>query len=82
MAAAGEAGTWILGSGEPWSRLRFLADVESQVAALLSRGDDKGRPCGAASSLPRFSGPGRTGDPCPLATLVLRVQARTDEAPP
>lgn len=42
--------------------------VERAVAVLLDRVDDNGWRCGAASSLPRFSGPGRKLDTCPIAT--------------
>lgn len=44
--------------------------VDASVATLLDRVDDNGWRCGAASSLPRFSGPGRKTDPCPLATIA------------
>jgi hypothetical protein len=46
------------------------AAVDAAVAALVERVDDNGWRCGAASSLPRFSGPGRRGDTCPLATIA------------
>jgi hypothetical protein len=44
--------------------------VDAAVATLLRKVDDHGWRCGAASSLPRFSGPGRKNDPCPLATIA------------
>ena len=44
-------------------------DVEPAVSALVDRVSDNGWRCGAASSLPTFSGPGRKGDPCPMATV-------------
>lgn len=43
-------------------------DVEQAVAALVARVDDNAWRCGAAESLPKFSGPGRKGDTCPIAT--------------
>jgi len=43
-------------------------DVDAAVAALLSRVENNGWRCGAASSLPEFSGPGRKADTCPIAT--------------
>jgi hypothetical protein len=60
--------------------------VDTAVATLLDRGHDNGWRCGAASSLPRFSGPGRSGDPCPLATLaalkVFSLLPDHHDAPP
>jgi hypothetical protein len=44
--------------------------VDTAVASLLDRVDDNGWRCGAASSLPRFSGPGRKQDTCPFATIT------------
>lgn len=43
-------------------------DVAAAVTALVERIDDNAWRCGAAESLPRFSGPGRKGDTCPIAT--------------
>ena len=42
--------------------------VDEAAAALLDRADDNGWRCGAAASLPSFSGPGRKTDTCPMAT--------------
>lgn len=43
--------------------------VQMAIAALLDRADTNGWRCGAATSLPGFSGPGRAGDACPMATV-------------
>jgi hypothetical protein len=43
-------------------------DVAATVEALVKRVDDNAWRCGAAESLPKFSGPGRKGDTCPIAT--------------
>ena len=42
--------------------------VEQAAAMLLDGADDNGWRCGAAASLPSFSGPGRSADTCPMAT--------------
>jgi hypothetical protein len=42
--------------------------VEHAAAAFLDRAEDSSWPCGAASSLPDFSGSGRRDDTCPRAT--------------
>ena len=44
--------------------------VEAATAALVERADDNGWRCGAASSMPKFSGPGRRDDTCPFATIA------------
>ncbi len=55
--------------------------VERAVAVLLERVDDNGWRCGAASSLPRFSGPGRKLDTCPIATTyALKALSLVPEA--
>ena len=60
--------------------------VEQAVAAVLDRVEDNGWRCGAAASLPRFSGPGRKDDTCPMATtyslkaLSLVPEAHDSEA--
>ena len=43
-------------------------EVEAAVSSLADRVADNGWRCGAAESLPKFSGPGRKGDTCPIAT--------------
>jgi len=49
-------------------------DVGQAVSALVSRVDDNAWRCGAAESLPKFSGPGRNDDTCPIATTyALKV---------
>jgi hypothetical protein len=59
--------------------------VDAAVGALVARVEDNGWRCGAASSLPRFSGPGRKDDPCPLATIaalkVLSLLPEHHDAP-
>jgi hypothetical protein len=42
--------------------------VRSAVQNLSKRIEDNGWRCGAAASLPKFSGPGRKTDTCPMAT--------------
>jgi hypothetical protein len=44
------------------------AAVRKAVASLSRRVADNGWRCAAAESLPSFGGPGRTDDPCPMAT--------------
>ncbi|MGD8487070.1 MAG: hypothetical protein PVH07_10570 [Chloroflexota bacterium] len=61
------------------------ARVRAAVEALAGRVRQNGWRCGASSSLPRFSGPGRKDDPCPMATTyALKALAesshRDDEA--
>ncbi len=49
-------------------------DVTTAVDALVARVDDNAWRCGAATSLPTFSGPGRKADTCPIATTyALKV---------
>lgn len=43
--------------------------VQSAVQHLLASFRDNGFPCTAAGELGRFRGPGRKGDPCPVANL-------------
>jgi hypothetical protein len=60
--------------------------VQQAVTTLVDIVGPRGWQCGAASSLPRFSGPGRNADPCPMATvyalkaLSLVPQARNSDA--
>jgi hypothetical protein len=68
-----EAWAWVLCDAPTllYSLLAFgvrSADVDRAVAALVDRVHENGWQCGAALSLPKFSGPGRKGDPCPMAT--------------
>ena len=42
--------------------------VAAAVAALKERVEDNAWRCGATGSLPKFSGPGRKADTCPIAT--------------
>jgi hypothetical protein len=42
--------------------------VQGAARALADRLEDNGWRCGAAASLPKFSGPGRKADTCPMAT--------------
>jgi hypothetical protein len=44
-------------------------DVQTGVEALLARASDNGWRCGAADSIPKFGGPGRKDDTCPIATV-------------
>ncbi|MDJ0497786.1 MAG: hypothetical protein QNJ89_08155 [Acidimicrobiia bacterium] len=44
-------------------------DVETAVNALAARVADNGWRCGAADSIPKFGGPGRKDDTCPIATV-------------
>ena len=60
---------------------RTHASVDQAVAALVDRADDNGWRCGAADSLPRFSGPGRKADTCPMATTyALKALSLVPEA--
>lgn len=68
-----EAWAWVLCDAPTllYSLLAFglrSSDVDRAAAALVDRVSDNGWRCGAASSLPKFSGPGRKGDTCPMAT--------------
>jgi hypothetical protein len=50
------------------------ANVQRAVDALLLRIEDNGWRCGGSEALPRFSGPGRRADTCPMATTyALKV---------
>ncbi len=54
--------------------------VQAAVAALEARVEDNGWRCGAAESLPKFSGPGRKGDTWPIATTYsLKVMSLLPE---
>lgn len=46
-------------------------DVIAGVDALVSHREDPGFPCFASSSMGRFKGPGKRGDPCPYANLIM-----------
>ena len=51
--------------------------VQAAIAALEGRVEDNGWRCGAAASIPKFSGPGRKDDTCPMATTyALKVIAQ------
>ena len=55
--------------------------VEAAVQALVERAADNGWRCGAAGSLPRFGGPGRRDDTCPMATVyALKALSLTPSA--
>ena len=55
-------------------------DVQTAVATLHDRAADNGWRCGAAASLPSFSGPGRKDDTCPMATIYsLKVLSLVPE---
>jgi hypothetical protein len=45
------------------------ARVGAAVGALAERVAENGWRCGAASSLPKFGGPGRVDETCPMATV-------------
>jgi len=57
--------------------------VSAAVEALIGRVAENGWRCGAASSLPKFGGPGRVGDACPMATVyalkALSLTASRDD---
>ncbi len=54
--------------------------VRQAVTALAGRSADNGWRCGAAESLPSFSGPGRKDDTCPIATIYsLKVLSMVPE---
>ena len=60
---------------------RTHPSVDEAVAALVDRAEDNGWRCGAAESLPRFSGPGRKADTCPMATTyALKALSLVPEA--
>jgi len=55
--------------------------VGAAVEALVERVADNGWRCGAAGSLPRFGGPGRRDDTCPMATVyALKCLSLTSSA--
>jgi hypothetical protein len=55
-------------------------DVQRALSVLIDRAEDNGWRCGAASSLPAFSGPGRKLDTCPIATTyTLKALATVPE---
>ncbi len=55
--------------------------VQQAVETLRDLGGDDGWQCGAATSLPRFAGPGRKADPCPMATIyALKALSLVPEA--
>jgi hypothetical protein len=57
------------------------ADVARAVEVLLDRAELNGWRCSAAAALPRFGGPGRKFDTCPIATTyVLKALALVPEA--
>ena len=47
------------------------AGVVAGVEHLRSRIGEDGFPCFAAASMGKFKGPGRRGDPCPYANLII-----------
>lgn len=56
------------------------SNVQAAVDALVGAADDNGWRCGAAASLGSFSGPGRSQDPCPMATVYsLKVLSLLSE---
>jgi hypothetical protein len=55
--------------------------VQAAVQALMTRVEDNGWRCGAASSLAAFGGPGRRYDTCPMATVyALKALSLTPAA--
>ena len=55
--------------------------VDRAVHATLAMAADNGWRCGAAESLPKFSGPGRKADTCPMATTsILEALSLVPEA--
>ena len=87
----GEAWSWML-CDSPTLLYSLLAfgygddpDVEAASAALCDRAMDNGWRCGAAASLPKFSGPGRKDDTCPMATVyslkVLSLVPKLNDSP-
>ncbi len=57
-------------------------NVQTGVAALIDRVDDNAWRCGAAASIPKFGGPGRKGDTCPMATTyVLKALSLAGDHP-
>lgn len=54
--------------------------VQTGINHLSNSIRDNGWPCAAASSLGKFRGPGRKGDPCPYANLVaLKALSQSKE---
>ena len=51
--------------------LRDDARVQTVLAYLLELVRDYGWPCAAAPEMGKFRGPGRVGDPCPYANLLM-----------
>ncbi|MBN2391277.1 MAG: hypothetical protein JXR84_11155 [Anaerolineae bacterium] len=51
--------------------LRDDARVQAAVEYLASLVRDSGWPCAAAPEMGKFRGPGRVGDPCPYANLLM-----------
>lgn len=50
------------------------------VAGLVDMGGENGWPCRVTTELGKFRGPGRKGDPCPYATLLmLKLMAQIPE---
>ncbi len=55
--------------------------VERAIEAIVAMAEDNGWRCGAADSLPAFSGPGRKADTCPMATTyILKALSLVPEA--
>jgi hypothetical protein len=51
--------------------LRDDARVQTAVAYLADLVRDNGWPCASAPEMGKFRGPGRVGDPCPYANLLM-----------
>jgi len=75
-----EAWTWMLCDSPTllYSLIAFGYGDDPRVTAAVTNlaelVEDNGWQCGAADSLPKFSGPGRRGDTCPIATTyALKV---------
>ncbi len=59
------------------------ADVEQAVSVLSTLVENNGWRCGAAESIPSFSGPGRKDDTCPMATTyTLKALSMLEEPAP
>ena len=52
-------------------RLIPAVDLKEGVTCLLGVARDNGWPCKVSKELGKFRGPGRKGDPCPYATLIM-----------
>jgi hypothetical protein len=64
------------------AKLGFSKDeqVQKAVKYLAGLGQENGWHCGVSKELGKFRGPGRKGDPCPYATLVmLKMLVQFDE---